>query len=326
MENLKEKLNQMFILGFSQEQAPRELLELLSEGLGGIIFFSKNIISESQTKECINEMKRVSKYKPFIAIDEEGGRVERTENLFGGNKFLSAKFAYEKGEEFLKTQTKEISRLLANLGFNLNFAPVLDVNTNPDNPIIGERAFSSETDTVISCGNLVVNEYLKNGIIPCTKHFPGHGDTNVDSHLSLPEITMSFEQYELRHIRAFKEVESPMVMVAHIYCKCFDDEKTPASISENVLGYLKRELAYDPLVITDDMVMGGITEAGDAVETIACAIKNGVDLILYRDCDKETLQKLNGVYERAKTDAELRKNIELSFNKILKRKQSLLTF
>ena len=83
----------MFILGFSQEQAPRELLELLSEGLGGIIFFSKNIISESQTKECINEMKRVSKYKPFIAIDEEGGRVERTENLFGGKKFLSAKFA-----------------------------------------------------------------------------------------------------------------------------------------------------------------------------------------------------------------------------------------
>lgn len=173
MQNLRENLNQMFILGYDGENPSEKLLDLLSNGLGGVILFTQNIKTIEQTKNAIDKIKKSAKFVPLVSIDEEGGRVERTENLFGGKKFLSAKFSAENGLDFVKKQTKEISDLLNDLGFNMNFAPVLDVNTNPENPIIGERAFSSKTNDVIKFGKVVVEEYLKNGIIPCSKHFPG---------------------------------------------------------------------------------------------------------------------------------------------------------
>lgn len=324
MSNLKEMLNQMFILGYDGENPPKVLLKLLSEGLGGVILFTQNIKTIEQTKSAINEVKSFSKIKPFVSIDEEGGRVERTENIFDGKRFLSAKFSAEKGLNFVKKQTKDISDLLNQMGFNLNFAPVLDVNTNPENPIIGERAFSGKTDEVIKFGNVVVQEYLKNGIIPCSKHFPGHGDANADSHLTLPEINLEFEDFEQNHIRAFKEVESPMVMVAHLHCRAFDEEKIPSSMSKNVLDYLKRELPYNPLIITDDMVMGGITQNNSPVENVITAIKNGVNLILYRGSDEKTLEILDGVYQKSLNDMDLEEQIKLSSEKILQFKEKFL--
>lgn len=325
MKNFKEKVYQLFITGFEGENPPEKLLEILNNGLGGVIFFTKNIKTIEQTKILTNIIRNNSLYTPFLCIDEEGGRVERTENLFNGKKFLSAKFIAEKGEIFVIKQTKEISDLLKNLGFNLNFAPVLDVNTNPDNPIIGERAFSDKTDEVIKFGNIVVKEYLNNGIIPCTKHFPGHGDANTDSHLTLPEINLDFDDFKQNHIRAFKEVTSPMVMVAHLHCKAFDKDVIPSSISENVLSYLKKELKYNPLIITDDMIMGGIVQKNSPVDNVVSAIKNGVNIILYRNCDKYTIDIIDGVYEAALKDIDLKNKIEQSFDKIIEFKQKYLS-
>lgn len=325
MNMLKEQLNQMFILGYSGEYPSEEILNLLSEGLGGVILFTQNIKTVEQTKSATDKIKYFSKYKPFISVDEEGGRVERTENIFDGKKFLSAKFAAQKGIDFVKNQTKDISALLKEMGFNLNFAPVLDVNTNPQNPIIGERAFSNNTDDVINFGNAVVKEYIKNGIIPCAKHFPGHGDAKADSHLTLPEINLNLSDFEQNHIRAFKEVCCPMVMVAHLHCKAFDKNKIPSSISKNVLSYMKRELKYNPLIITDDMVMGGILQNNYPADNVVEAIRNGVNLILYRGSDKETLDIIDKVYERAVFDEDLSKKIESSFTEIIKFKQKFLT-
>lgn len=324
MSNLKEKVYQVFITGFEGENPTPKLLEILENGLGGVIFFTQNIKTSEQIQNATNLIKEKSIYTPFLCIDEEGGRVERTENLFSGKKFLSAKFAKENGEDFIKQQTKEISNLLKTLGFNLNFAPVLDVNTNPNNPIIGERAFSDKTDEVIKFGNIVVQEYLKNGIIPCTKHFPGHGDANADSHLTLPVINLDFEDFEKNHIRAFKEVSSPMVMVAHLHCKAFDKDVIPSSISKNVLSYLKKELKYNPLIITDDMIMGGIVQNNNPVENVVTAIQNGVNIILYRNCDKYTLDIIEGVYEKALNDNDLKEKIEESFEKIINFKKEYL--
>lgn len=165
----------MFIMGLDGEnlQENPNLMRALKEGLGGVIFFTQNIKTTEQFKNLVSDIKQQALIPPFLSIDQEGGRVERTENIFGGKKFLSAKFAAAKGEEFLKEQTEQISRLLKDLGLNLNFAPVLDVNTNPNNPIIGERAFSDNSDEVIKCGQLVIDTYFKNAIIPCSKHFPG---------------------------------------------------------------------------------------------------------------------------------------------------------
>ena len=314
----RNKIYQMFILGLEGEDLEKNsnLINALQDGLGGVIFFTQNIKSTEGFKNLINNIKKEAVVTPFLSIDQEGGRVERTENIFGGKKFLSAKFAAEKGEDFLKSQTEEISTLLKDLGINLNFAPCIDVNTNPNNPIIGERAFSNDTDEVIKFGKIVVDTYLENGIIPCTKHFPGHGDASVDSHIALPKIDLSLDEMEKTHIKPFKEVDSPMVMVAHMHCSAFDNEEIPTSLSKNAINYLKTELNYQGLIITDDMVMGGVLGL-DATEACKQAINAGVNILLYRNSYDETLQIIDKLAMQAESDDELLNNINASYDKIL---------
>jgi len=308
----------MFILGLKGEtlEGNPNLIGALKEGLGGVIFFTQNIKTTEQFKLLVEKIKKNANIAPFLSIDQEGGRVERTENIFGGKKYLSAEFAAEKGEEFLKEQTEQISHLLKDFGLNLNFAPVLDVNTNPNNPIIGERAFSNDTDEVIKLGKIVVDTYLKNGIIPCSKHFPGHGDASVDSHISLPKIDLSLDEIEKNHIRPFKEVNCPMVMVAHLHCSAFNTEEIPSSLSKNVIDYLRTKPHYSGLIITDDMVMGSVLGL-DGTEACLKAIKAGVNILLYRDSFDETIQIIENLAKLVEDDKELLQNIETSYNKII---------
>lgn len=326
VKNIKQKLYQMFILGLegTELKTNPNIFAALKEGLGGVIFFTQNIQTTKQFKKLINDIKSESLIAPFLSIDQEGGRVERTENIFGGKKYLSAKFAAEKGTDFVKNQTEEISLLLKDFGINLNFAPCLDVNTNSNNPIIGERAFSNDTDEVVKFGNIVVQTYLKNGIMPCTKHFPGHGDASVDSHIALPKIDLSIEEMEKYHIRPFKEVDSPMIMVAHMHCSAFDKEEIPSSLSKNVIGYLREKLNYQGLIITDDMVMGGVLGL-DATQACLKAIKAGVNILLYRNSYDETVQIIGNLAKLAETDEELVKNIDASFEKIMEIKNNYLS-
>ncbi len=315
---IKNMLYQMFILGLDSTTLDENvnLQNALKKGLGGVIFFTKNIQSFEQIKKLTDDIKNCAKYPTFLAIDQEGGRVERSENIFGGKKYLSAKFAAQKGESFLKEQTKQISLDLKMMGMNLNFAPCIDVNTNPNNPIIGERAFSNNAEDVAKFGNIVVKTYLEEGIIPCTKHFPGHGDASVDSHLCLPVIEMSKEELEVNHISPFKKVLSPMVMVAHLHVKAFDEIKIPSSLSKNVVGYLKENLDYNPILITDDMVMGGVL-GHNPVDACILAIKAGINILLYRDSDDSTIEIIEKIAELALEDEELAFNIRLSAEKII---------
>lgn len=318
MENeIKNKLYQMFILGLEGDDlnANPNLKKALQNGLGGVIFFTQNIKSTQQFKNLIKDIKENSSIIPFLSIDQEGGRVERTENIHNGKKYFSAKFAAEKGEKFLIEQTKEISAELKDYGINLNFAPCLDVNTNPNNPIIGERAFSNDPDEVIKFGKSVTKTYLNNDIVPCLKHFPGHGDASVDSHKALPKIDLSFEEMEKTHIKPFREVSSPMIMVAHLHCTCFDKDENPTSLSKNAIGYLRNEIGFDGVVITDDMVMGGVLGL-DGTSACARAIKAGVDVLLYRDSFDETIQIIEKLAQMAKSDEYLRENIEKSWERI----------
>lgn len=318
--SIKNKLYQMFILGLEGEDLRDNpnLIKALHQGLGGVIFFTQNIKTKDQFKNLVKNIKKEAQKSnnppPILSIDQEGGRVERTENIFGGKKFLSAKYAAQNGEKFVKEQTEQISLLLKDLGLNLNFAPVLDVNTNPDNPIIGERAFSNNTDEVINFGKVVVETYLKNDIIPCTKHFPGHGDASVDSHIALPKFDLPLEEMEKIHIRPFKEVISPMIMVAHMHCTCFNKDEIPTSLSKNAINYLRNNLKFDGIIISDDMIMGGVNEKNKAAEM---AIKAGVNILLYRNSANETIQIIENLAELAKTDEELKNNIDKSYKKII---------
>ena len=275
----------------------------LAKGLGGVIFFTRDIHSKEQFQALINDIKQKAVYKLFLSIDQEGGRVERTENIHA--RYLSPRFAYERGEEFLRNQTKKIAQELKDYGINLNFAPCADVNTNPKNPIIGERAFSDKTDNVVNAVKISVQTYRENGIIPCLKHFPGHGDASKDSHLTLPIIDLPMSIMENIHIKPFKEnLDAEMIMAAHLHCTCFDNEPIPASLSKNVIGYLRDVLKYDGVVITDDMVMNGVQNFGSA-EACKMTIKAGVDMFIFRDADENAVNTIEKLIVDAKEDEVL---------------------
>lgn len=317
--NIKQKLYQMFILGTDGG----EYKKALENGLGGIIFFTHDILTSEQFPKLVKECRDIALIPPFLSIDQEGGRVERTENIHNGKKYLSARFAYEKGLDFLEFQTTEIAQELKCYGLNLNFAPCIDVNTNPNNPIIGERAFSNKVDEVIKAEAIVSQTYRKNGIIPCVKHYPGHGDANADSHLSLPQIDLPMKEMEKIHIKPFKtaiENGIEMIMAAHLHCTCFEQKAVPTSLSKTALSYLRNQLGFNGIIISDDMVMKGVASFGET-EAVEMGIRAGLNMFIYRNSTPETIKIIETVAQKAHSDKELAGMIELSYEKICNLKQ-----
>jgi len=313
---MEKLIYQMFILGTG------ECLDIaLKKGLGGVIFFTRDIQSKEQLKNLITNIKKKSLIPPFLSIDQEGGRVERTENIH--ERYLSPRFAFEKGEDFLVEQSVKISNELAEYGINLNFAPCADVNTNPKNPIIGERAFSDKTEEVIKGVKIVSNVFRKSGIIPCVKHYPGHGDADKDSHLSLPKIDLPLDIMEKIHISPFISAVKDnieMVMAAHLHCTCFDKSELPASLSKNAIGYLRENIGYNGVIISDDMVMKGVQAYG-SVEAVIMGIKAGLDMFIFRDADIKTVEVIDNVAKIVEKDEYLMKRVIESNNRINKLKQ-----
>lgn len=313
--DIKKKLYQMFILGLDGGGYEKAL----EDGLGGIIFFTKDIHSAKQFQELNKYLKSRALIEPFLSIDQEGGRVERTENIHKGKKYLSAKYAYEKGADFLQKQTDEIAKELKSFGINLNFAPCIDVNTNPANPIIGERAFSNKVEEVIKAEKIVSEVYRENGIIPCVKHFPGHGDANADSHLTLPEIELSLKEMKETHIKPFAAAVKDgieMVMAAHLHCTCFEKNIIPTSLSRNAISYLRSELGFKGVVVSDDMIMKGVADFGIA-EAIETGIRAGLNMFIFRNSNPEIINVIEQLAKKAQTDVELFEKIEKSFQYIM---------
>lgn len=316
---MKKLIYQKFILGTGTY-----LNQALKEGLGGVIFFTHDIKSKKQFKELINKINRNADEPLFLSIDQEGGRVERTENIH--KRYLSPRYAYNNGEEFLKQQTTQIARELKEYGINLNFAPCADVNTNPQNPIIGERAFSDKTEDVINGVKIVTEIYRNHGIIPCIKHYPGHGDADKDSHLTLPQINLPMNIMEKIHIAPFKfgvENNIEMIMAAHLHCSCFDSEPIPSSLSKKAISYLRNTLKYNGVIISDDMVMKGVQQFG-SLNAILMAIEAGVDMFIFRESDEKTLDTINQLIETVENSDRLKELIIKSNHRIQNLKQKFI--
>lgn len=313
---MEKLVYQMFIIGTGEC-----LDESLKKGVGGVIFFTRDIQSVDQFKNLVSEIKSKSKEPLFLSIDQEGGKVERTENIHA--RYLSPKYAYAKGDEFLRKQSEKIALELKNYGLNLNFAPCADVNTNPKNPIIGERSFSANTDDVIEGVKIVSETFRENGIIPCLKHYPGHGDADKDSHLTLPQIDLCLSKMEEIHIRPFKEAKE-MIMAAHLHCTCFDKEIIPASLSKNAIGYLRNVLNFDGVVITDDMVMKGVQQFG-SLEACVMAIEAGVDMFIFRDADRQTIFVIEDLVKRVEKDDSLKQKVIKANERIKRLKKERLS-
>ncbi len=320
---LQQKIAQMFIVGFTDNnfRQNKNFMLLLENGLGGVIFFSHNIKTDIQFKKLIEELKNTALIPPFLSIDQEGGRVERTEKIHNGRKYLSAKNAFEMGLTFLQNQTKEIALELKQYGLNMNFSPVLDVNTNPDNPVIGDRAFSSLTEDVVNAAKVVLKEYEKYGIITVGKHFPGHGAADKDSHKTLPVIDLSLDELKNKHIKPFEEAIKlgiPAIMGAHVIYPAI--ENIPASVSEKIINdILINDLKFDGIIMTDDMEMNAI-KGFSKQEACIRAIKAGVNMFIFRDATKDVLNLVNAI-EKAVYDGLINKEmINTSIDKIFKLK------
>lgn len=311
----KDKFYQMFILGTGN------LDVALSRNIGGVIFFTRDISSAAQFGTLVEDILSKSKIVPFLSIDQEGGRVERTENLH--ERFLSPRYAYERGEKFLKSQTRIMLNELMGFGINMNYSPCLDVNSNPLNPIIGERAFSDNAEDVCKGFDIVNGVYDEVGIIPVVKHFPGHGDAGKDSHLELPRIELGMDKMESVHIKPFRHAVGcgvGAVMVAHLHCLCFDKECKPTSLSQNCIDYLRKDVGFEGVVISDDMFMNGVKSFGD-MESCLMGIESGINMFIYRESSDEVLDLLERVYDVVRADMGLRLKVEDSYERILGLKQ-----
>ncbi len=264
-----------------------EMAQLDSEyPAGGIILFAHNCVDPQQLKAFVPQLKAL-KNSPLLCIDEEGGRVARLANnpAFGLNKYESMTWLCQNGkQQAVYNAASYIGSYLKEYGFDLDFAPVSDVNSNPDNPIIGTRAFSSDADSV----GMMVCSYLDglsaNGIIGCIKHFPGHGDTKTDTHLGYAETQKTWAEMTACEMVPFKAgiqhgVET--IMTAHITAPNVDNSNVPSTMSSLILqDKLRKELGYNNLIVTDAMEMGAISQQYTPEDAAVKSIQAGVDVVL----------------------------------------------
>ncbi|HMM69389.1 MAG TPA: beta-N-acetylhexosaminidase [Gudongella oleilytica] len=306
----EEKLGQMVMIGIGGFTATEEELNLISENkIGGVILFQRNIKDADQVKELINSLIAANEGNPLpliIGIDEEGGRVSRLSGIFD-NLPPAAKLGEEDDLDLSYSYGAVQASKLKNLGFNLNFSPVLDVSSNPSNPVIGNRAISSDPFVAERNGESIIIGLMDGGIVPVGKHFPGHGDTSVDSHLTLPRITKNIEDmYTLELVPFIGAIEAgiPAIMVGHLMVEDIDD--LPATISEKMInGLLRENLGYKGVVFSDDMTMGAIAENYEISSAVVDFIRAGGDIALI--CHgvqpvNEALQKIMNSYLEGSLD------------------------
>lgn len=282
--SLDEKIGQMIITGIKDQKLKNQEVEfLVRNNVGGIILFSRNIANSDQLKRLIQEVKQVEKKVGFfISIDEEGGMVSRLPS----GKVIIPNSYYLGGMDNPRI-SKEVARVIAeelrDYGINMNNAPVLDVWSNPDNKVIGERAFGTEPHKVAKYGIEAVNGYKEKGIISVVKHFPGHGDTRRDSHIEMPKIDLSMNDLIKRELIPFvSAIENNVdaIMIGHLNMANIDSEY-PASLSEKLVdGLLRKKLGYHGVVVTDDLDMGAIRNSYSKGGAGVKAVQAGCDIML----------------------------------------------
>lgn len=304
--SLEEKIGQLLIIGFEDSVMNDVTKRMIEEyKIGGFILFARNIVDENQLLNLINDLKTTNTENPvplFISIDEEGGKVSRLPKAF--KRLPESKVLGDINNPDL---SYEYGQLLGNrlnkVGINLNFAPVLDINSNPKNPVIGNRSFGSTTEVVIQNGISVLKGLESTGVVPAVKHFPGHGDTSVDSHANLPIVNKTLDELEGLELQPFKsaiEEDVDMIMVAHILFPGLDNIY-PSTMSKSILTDLLRgNLGYNGVVISDDMTMGAIIENYTLEEAAFKFLKSGGDIALICHGQDNPISVINYIKDNIK--------------------------
>lgn len=328
-KNLAQKVGQLFIVGFNGYSVPSEFKKFIQEyHVGGVVYFKRNVQSAGQLAELSNELQfgcRVGDMPGmFISIDHEGGKVNRLVKpftKFPGNDYLGELGSPKVGFEFGVVIAKELKAV----GVNINYAPVVDVLTNPENTVIRGRAFSSDPETCAKLGSAVCRGMQKMGVMAVAKHFPGHGGTKEDSHVALPKLNKTVHQLEECELIPFRRVVRSRVegmMTAHILNIALDAQY-PATLSEKTIeGLLRRDLRYSKLVFADDMEMKAITEHYGASEAAVLAIQAGCDCLIYRADSAPPTAAIEAVAHAVESKVISEEKIERSLQRIRTAKAS----
>lgn len=327
--DLSEAVGQMLVVGFNGagETPPAEIRRALAAGdIGGVILFARNIDSLEQVvamNRALHEAGAEAPLTPFVAVDQEGGPVMRLRD--GMTPIPPMR---EVGASRDPKRVARVSEVIATeiqaLGFNLNFAPVLDVDSNPDNPIIAERAFGSDPEWVGRAGGAFLYGHNMAGVVPCGKHFPGHGDTHTDSHLELPVLQHDRERLEQIELPPFRQAigaDIPMVMTAHLLLPLLDAAR-PATFSPAVLDdLLRRELGYEGVVVSDDLEMKAVAERYGIEEMIDLGLQTSLDIFLV--CESAGMWKAARarLLEAGRADVEVRRRIMASAERVARLKE-----
>ena len=290
-------LGRLFMLGFEGTKLPQRARDFLEKDQAlGAVLFKRNIESREQV---IDLNKSIS---GLVAVDQEGGRVTRLKGITKDIPPMREIGEAAKQDPELPYRVGfQMGGELKELGFHIDFAPVMDVDTNPKNPIIGDRSFSRDPEEVARFGVKFIEGMQEAGIFACAKHFPGHGDTDLDSHLDLPVISHDLErinQIELPPFKAAIKAGVASIMTAHIIMKALD-EQVPATLSHIILTKLLREqMGYEGVIVSDDLEMKAVADRYSIPELVERGLLAGVDLFLIcRELDKteeaiETAHKL----------------------------------
>lgn len=320
--SLDEKIGQLIIAGLEGTEVTEQTRTLIDTyHIGGFIFFKPNLESPEQSRQLVNDLKALNADNDiplFLAVDQEGGEVTRLPGLEQMKTNGEIGSSYEAG--FSYDTGKLLAAQLHAFGMQVNFAPSVDVNSNPNNSVIGNRAFGSDPNVVSEHGVQMMKGMQDENIITSVKHFPGHGDTNEDSHETLPIIEKTQEELAEIELIPFEEtieVGADMVMIAHILLPKLDTSH-PATLSKEVVtDLLRKEMEYDGVVVTDDMTMGAIVNDYGLDEASVMAVKAGVDIILMAHGDENVQKTFTALKDAVENGDITEKRIDESVQRIL---------
>lgn len=320
-------IGQHFIIGFEGNRVTPAIKKLIQKyHVGGLILFSQNIKSPRQVKRLVERLQSLSSERLFIGIDQEGGRVLRLKKPF--TKIPSMK---KVGEYYRRTRdvqaVAEVGRLLGRelraVGINWNYAPVVDVHSNPKNPVIGDRSFSPDPVVVCKCAEALIRGLHSESVLSCAKHFPGHGNTSKDSHKTLPVVKSSGRLLWKRDIFPYRKLIARRVchsiMTAHVFYPELDSELCATLSKPIITDLLRKRLKFRGIVVSDDLWMKAISERYEIPEAVCGFFRAGGDLAMI--CREPEIQ-IEAI-EEAKKSAEKDKTLQNHFRQSIKRIQKV---
>ncbi len=273
----------LLCVGFQGTTPSPEVLELVRRGVYGVILFARNVESAEQVAELVAELKRAAGRPLLVSIDQEGGRVARLRERHGFTELPPMRAVGDRGDEALARQVGALlGRELRAVGIDQDYAPVVDVDTNPRNPVIGDRSLGRDPERVARLGAAIARGIQSSGVAACAKHFPGHGDTSQDSHVELPRIAhplSRLEAVELLPFRALAAAGVASVMTAHVVFEALDPRR-PATLSPEVMRLLRDRCGFDGPALSDDLEMSAVAAHFPLEEVAPGSVAAGVDGLL----------------------------------------------